>query len=532
MKQHILPKLIILFLTTSICFGDGFHVGRKRGNPKPIPEPKQKAIINWDGTTETMLLSSYVKLNELEDFAWIVPILSSEVPQISKGDNAIFKQLHTYMHPPKKYSRKGSGIGFGGGKHRAPKTVTVIAKDIAVDYFDITILKATNAKDLIKWLYDNEYSTTNIKEKVLSHYTNQDDCFFVINKIDLIKSFSEEIDPINRQFEKHKMKLLNPHKLLEKRLNKELKSKDIKTEVTLDSLDSWQIALDGYYLRREFHKICLEYINSSNNPLQLPINPKTQKPYIASVANSDLSNWYFDTLSSFGELVQSDNSIFSSCLEYKQWMLSVEKQYLTPISNHYSLWYRELVGKNHYYEHYIKRYDVTSNNIKPRNSLTPEKDPQKQYNLLEKLSYLRNNPEFQLEFSSFAMRKLYNTLKGNLSTPLLFSFKPRVPYFPLYISSMGTGKTDIRVYVISETESIAKEVLKKGVSKRITKEYLKLQLHKNLKCPIGPIVTEFNWGGKLQDLKMDAFFIPHNPSPGKGLFSTITIDEFNTNTPN
>ena len=60
-------------------------------------EPYQKAVINWDGTTETLILASAVKSDNLTDIAWVVPILSSSMPNVTAGNMSVFEDLVEYF---------------------------------------------------------------------------------------------------------------------------------------------------------------------------------------------------------------------------------------------------------------------------------------------------------------------------------------------------------------------------------------------------------------------------------------------------
>lgn len=510
--------LLLHLVIISICLGDGFHIGRRRSRRIPLPEPKQKAVINWDGTTETMLLSSYVKLDDLDDIAWIVPILSSEVPKISKGEEEIYKDLHRFLYPSQSiFDRRSAGVsGFGGGSTARPKpTVKVIASDITIDYFYITIVKASNASDLVTWLQKNKYNIRHIKEDVLRYYTDQENCYFIITRINLLDSFSEEIKTINKTFKDNKQQLLNPHLTILEKINAQLQDKKINRRMTLDSVDVKKILGNGSYLRNYFHTLCLEHINSNPKQFHIPINPLDSLPYKVTTINEAFDAWYFDTLiHPLNDVSRtSDNPLFDSLATFKEWMLTVERESLQYITKHYNERYRE-IHKKHGPNYGRVSRDQLIDFYRELGVLTNiNRDTSEAYSLPQKLILLRKDLKFQYDFTTFEMQKLNNVLRGNLSTPLLFSFKPPEPYFPLYISSMGSGKSDIRVYYIADTVSTAKEVLKDTKSKKITDEYVKLRVKHSLKVPSEKYVTELTWKGKLEDLDTDAFFIPKPASP-------------------
>ena len=87
MKRLIksLLLLVVLLTISSQVYADGWHLSDFQQH---MEEPNQKAVISWDGQTETMILSSGVKSSEVSNFAWVIPIQSYSKPEVTAGDIA------------------------------------------------------------------------------------------------------------------------------------------------------------------------------------------------------------------------------------------------------------------------------------------------------------------------------------------------------------------------------------------------------------------------------------------------------------
>ena len=74
-------------------------------------------------------------------------------------------------------------------------TITIIEiKEI--DIYDIIILKASNTSDLTDWLLENNFKIPEESYSILKGYVDKENCYFVINKIDLKNRFKDVIDEL------------------------------------------------------------------------------------------------------------------------------------------------------------------------------------------------------------------------------------------------------------------------------------------------------------------------------------------------
>ncbi len=147
--------------------------------------PSQKAAIFWDGTTETMILSTKISVDNLTNLAWVVPIPSKVKPEVDEGDIQIFYELTDLFNPID--TSKGWGLGVMDGGMRNQGIQVIETKK--VDIYDITILKATDASVLVDWLNENGYNTPETAIPILQDYCDRGDFYFIANKINLTNKY-------------------------------------------------------------------------------------------------------------------------------------------------------------------------------------------------------------------------------------------------------------------------------------------------------------------------------------------------------
>ncbi len=127
--------------------------------------------------------------------------------------------------------------------------------------------------------------------------------------------------------------------------------------------------------------------------------------------------------------------------------------------------------------------------------------------------------------------KVLVELKQGIATPLKFTFQPEKPFYPLKISSINDGETNISVYVFSEMP--VKDEKKVLSTHNMVK--LKGYLRDKYNLTNEKYVTLLKYGGNLKVLNEDSFFIPTKyeptldpnyvpiPQSGRGLGSLVVI---------
>lgn len=140
-----------------------------------IQIPSQAAAIFWDGTTEKMILSSDMSApTDISDMVWLIPIQSNTKPEVTKSDDAIFRILDELVIRRYQYELVPKTLG---------EEVQVIESK-RINAYNITILKATDASELIKWLNANNYTIPNETQFILQDYCDRG-FYFIANKIDM-----------------------------------------------------------------------------------------------------------------------------------------------------------------------------------------------------------------------------------------------------------------------------------------------------------------------------------------------------------
>src|SRR4030042_5378527 len=186
----------IMMLVTSTLMpmssADGMHISDIELH---MYEPYQKAVIYWSGMTETMILSSAVRSDNFPDIAWVVPIISTTMPNVTAGNMSIFEELVNYMRSYDYWPYRLNIAGIYSTSDFAEHGV-ILLESKEVDIYDIVILKADNASDLINWLLENNFKVPPEAEDILERYVSMDNCYFVVNKIDLNNKHKEVLDQI------------------------------------------------------------------------------------------------------------------------------------------------------------------------------------------------------------------------------------------------------------------------------------------------------------------------------------------------
>jgi len=193
-KKIALMAGILMLVTTIISpmvAADGWHPSEEYLH---LYEPSQKAVIHWNGYTETMFLSSAVKSDNLSNIAWVVPILSTTMPNVTAGNMNIFKELVDFFKSNNYWWSYYDHWYMNTGRKGDEGVAILETKEI--DIYDVIILKATNASVLIEWLIENNLQVPEEAHDVIEKYVDMNDCYFVVNKIDLKNRFKEEIEQI------------------------------------------------------------------------------------------------------------------------------------------------------------------------------------------------------------------------------------------------------------------------------------------------------------------------------------------------
>jgi len=159
--------------------------------------PNQKAVITWDGTTETMVLSTALRGEDLSNMAWVVPIQSKTKPEISEGNLSVFNIVIDHFTPI--YDSRW-GMAYEESMAPGDKSGVEVIESKEVDIYDITILKATDAQELVDWLNAHKYLVPETAAETFQVYCDKEDFYFVANRIDLSNKYASTMSVIKSHF--------------------------------------------------------------------------------------------------------------------------------------------------------------------------------------------------------------------------------------------------------------------------------------------------------------------------------------------
>jgi hypothetical protein len=214
--------------------------------------PDQKAVILWDGYNETLTVSSKFTSENITDLAWIIPIVSSEPPNVTAGDTKIFQSMaevfgeyHSIKNVISSLDQCYLGlflliiscilliIGFFRRKQDDVTLYYVTALCLfivsffviftffgsfmfsgqiesgnvdviemkKVDIYDIAILRSSNATDIINWMNQNNYFIHSTITPILQGYCNESNIYFIVNRINLSNTFDSQEEMMQARYD-------------------------------------------------------------------------------------------------------------------------------------------------------------------------------------------------------------------------------------------------------------------------------------------------------------------------------------------
>lgn len=538
----ILP---MYFLWSMPIYADGMYVSNIH---RHMEEPSQKTIIAWDGKKETMILAAAARSSNIANFAWIVPIISRTQPIVSKGDIAIFRQLVSFfMRDSLAY---GQALGL-----KTPEGVEVLESK-EIDIYDITVLKAETAKDLMKWLTSNGYKIPPQAENVFHTYIVHEEpgkkvfdglpplkTYFVANKVDLKNRYKKEIEEVRCIYAKHKAH----YDKLCAEVNKLFSKYGIHEKVGQGPYTTYQ------YL--EVLGIISNSVHEPANPFKLPRRWSAELGQGIKVEEICSAEPYFqDQRIGFRQpkghqwaMAVYRNGEFVDVVDYIAYTKNSRRpgRHLNPAQTIKEVTLSKFSKKEaHPLKEYIdNREDYHAVLDNEENCETALEALARDLNQalgtrlweLQQLSqhlFPRawmmsaalefSNGEIPLtsQIASVAralgtqeqkesiapLTKAMSDLRTGLSTPLKIEFQPAQPNYPLRISSLNQGLSSVEVYVLSARPVVDQnKILQVDQSKAVSQKLAKSLARKGL-SGTGGYVTRLSYHGHLSNLTADAVF--------------------------
>ncbi len=172
-------------LVPNLALADGMIV------PPPdyyMFETDQKAVIFYENGIEDLILSITFRGNA-KDFAWIIPTPSQ--PQVGKSSDELFTSL-AELTKIDYYYDVPQPMALDSGYQGQLKSGVEVIETKQIDYYDVTVLAATESQALSVWLNDHGYKFPENADYILNDYiANQ--WYFTAVKVDS-KYLSNNID--------------------------------------------------------------------------------------------------------------------------------------------------------------------------------------------------------------------------------------------------------------------------------------------------------------------------------------------------
>ncbi len=178
-----MKKIILLIffsaltvLVPNLVLADGMIV------PPPnyyMFETDQKAVIFYENNLEDLIISITFRGNA-QDFAWIIPTPSR--PQVTKSSDELFTALDE-LTSLNYYYDQARPMELGLDATGQLKSGVTVIETKQIDYYDITVLAATNANDLYQWLNNHGYKFPDNATYILDDYIKED-WYFTAVKVD------------------------------------------------------------------------------------------------------------------------------------------------------------------------------------------------------------------------------------------------------------------------------------------------------------------------------------------------------------
>jgi hypothetical protein len=477
--------------------------------------PNQKAVISWDGLNEEMIISSSVRLDNLTNMAWIIPIQSKNTPKVEAGNISVFEDLVSYFKEPPKKGFDGFGFLATGGA----SGIDVIYS-IPVDIYDVTVLKANNADDLINWLNQNNYSTPDDAKPLFEKYVGKGDMYFVANRIDLKNKHAKELGLLDEALKNASARArLSREKVYDKvkpvydRLGCDLVKNYSKEEylywervdctlkLITDRLDAEQIEYSlkqGYssepvLVFKDGYTASYEY-GGRGYPLH----------YIIDIKGHNLLDGYYELYYTYE---QRDEGPFEYTgvkppKKYANLIKQVIKEHENDLNEvNYPIYEDaeyELLEKK------INAGDFSFVCLENYKRYVPMSSP---YTKIDYQKYLEYNGE-----DFVALCKTQRSIATNMATPLKIKFQPPFPYYPLEISSLGNGQSIIELYILSDQPVTDLNKVMNDTKNKKVDASLKEKLDNYVSVGNKEFVTRLSWKGDINTIKADVKLGEPQPS--------------------
>lgn len=180
---YLLATLICFIVCSNIVLADGVYIPKVAADNDTanLMEPVQRAVIFHDRGQERLILQVSFK-GSVSEFCWLVPTPSK--PDIGKADQdrrysnttELFESIHTATAPRIRYWYNADDSlrlhAKGGSDSPHASNVDVLERKVVGNY-DVAVLRAKRANDLLDWLRKHGYQVKRELKPVLQDYLNR-----------------------------------------------------------------------------------------------------------------------------------------------------------------------------------------------------------------------------------------------------------------------------------------------------------------------------------------------------------------------
>ncbi|TSC95950.1 MAG: hypothetical protein Athens101410_274 [Parcubacteria group bacterium Athens1014_10] len=173
-KKIIIIMALAIMLSPFLTKADGGFF------PSPnyyVYETEQKAVIFHEKGVETLIISTAFQGNA-KDFGWVIPVPNR--PDVDKSSDELFTSLANLTAPTGGYYPQEIGFGLTDSV-KAPGVDIIETKK--VEYYDVTVLKASESNSLVDWLKKNNYQFPEEAAYLFDDYI-KNNWYFVAVRID------------------------------------------------------------------------------------------------------------------------------------------------------------------------------------------------------------------------------------------------------------------------------------------------------------------------------------------------------------
>jgi hypothetical protein len=186
-KTYRRTLVLLLAVTCSTAYADRGSIPFRPGIR--IFEPKQRAMIAWNGKEEILLLSTDLRASEATEVLEVLPLPSE--PKVKKGDVEVFRRATTLINKKLRRQLKLSraGVQTRGLRGGPAGEVTFHEK---IGAHDVSVTRVLNEDGFIEWVenYLRSVGVTNptvpapMKE-VVAEYLKEKFSWFVFDVVSL-----------------------------------------------------------------------------------------------------------------------------------------------------------------------------------------------------------------------------------------------------------------------------------------------------------------------------------------------------------